>query len=48
MNATPVPNTTEGSARPKGGREAPALGGGSGAARFARVPSKTCDNGVAR
>ena len=34
----PELTTTKGSARPEGGREAPALGGGSGAARFAGEP----------
>ena len=36
--ARPEVTTTKGSARPEGGREAPALGGGSGAARFAGEP----------
>lgn len=33
-------SATEGSARPEGGREAPALWGGSGAARFAGEPGE--------
>ena len=33
-----VPHRTEGSARSEGGREAPARGGGSGAARAASDP----------
>ena len=34
---------TQGSARPEGGREAPALGGGSGAAGFAGEPREGAD-----
>lgn len=34
---------TEGSARPEGGREAPALGGGSGAARRAAGRNRAFD-----
>ena len=35
---------TQGSARPEGGREAPALGGGSGAAQAASTPGGfSCD-----
>jgi formiminoglutamase len=41
--AVPAPGATEGSARPEGGRAAPALGGGSGAARAAGAARKKAD-----
>ena len=47
MTAATLLSPTEGRVRPVGGREAPALGGGSGAARFASEPAVENFEGVA-